>query len=80
MTDNQPPKYELLISASALEQQLGSLQLGSADALFSMVAAVNVSGMSLLIEAWACSVSLGQPLVYRLILRVAQPQSLLQQS
>ncbi len=75
MQDGKSTKYELLISASAVAQQVDLLQLDSADALFSLVAGVSVSGLSLLIEEWGCSTSLGQPLVYRLILRAVASQS-----
>lgn len=75
MQEGKPAKYELLVSASAVAQQVGLLQLDSADALFSSVAGIVVSGLSLLIEEWACSASLGRPVVFRLILRTAEPQS-----
>ena len=75
MTDNQSAKYELLISATAVAQQLSLLQLATADALFSMVAAVQVAGLTLLVEEWACTASLGMPLVYRLLLRAGEPES-----
>lgn len=76
MTQNQPATYELLISATAVAQQVSLLQLSSADALFSMVAAVNMGGLTLLIEEWACTVSLGTPMAYRLLLRASEPQSM----
>ncbi len=71
-----PARYELLVSASAIAQQVSALQLNSADALFDMVAMVQVAGLVLVVEEWACSAMLGAPLVYRMLLRVAEPASL----
>ena len=67
--------YELVVSASAVVQQVSLLQLSSADALFTQVAGVVVAGLNLLVEEWASSTVLGEPLVYRLLLRTAGPQS-----
>jgi hypothetical protein len=76
MTENVQARYELLVSASAVVQQVSLLQLSSADALFTQVAGVVVAGLNLLVEEWASSTVLGEPLVYRLLLRAAGPQSL----
>jgi hypothetical protein len=80
MQENQRAKYELLVSATAMAQQLSVLQLSSVDALLSMTAEIQVGGLTLLLEAWSCSVSLGRPVYYRLALRAAEAQSLLAQS
>ena len=80
MQENQRAKYELLVSATAMAQQLSVLQLSSVDALLSMTAQVQTGGLTLLLEAWSCSVSLGQPAYYRLALRAAESQSVLAQS
>ncbi len=77
MLEGKPAKYELIVSASAIAQQVSLLELDSAAALLSLVAGVTVAGLSLLMEEWACSVSLGEPLIYRLLLRAAEPQSLI---
>lgn len=69
--ENQVAKYELLVSASAVQQQVGVLQLASPEALFMQIAILSVGGLNLLIEQWACSINFGQPLLYRLILREA---------
>jgi hypothetical protein len=76
MTEDEQARYELLVSASAVVQQVSLLQLSSADALFTQVAGVVVAGLNLLVEEWASSTVLGEPLVYRLLLRAAGPQSL----
>jgi hypothetical protein len=72
--ENQRAKYELLVSATAMAQQLSVLQLSSVDALLSMTAQIQAGGLTLLLESWSCSVSLGLPVYYRLALRAAEPQ------
>ncbi len=76
MKENQPESYELMVSATAIALQVSLLEVSSADALFRLVAGVNVAGLSLLVEGWSCSVSLGQPLLYRLLLRAAEVTSI----
>jgi hypothetical protein len=75
MTEGEKPKYELLISASAVQQQVSTLQLASADGLFSMAAGVLVGGSLFQIESWSNSEVLGQACLYRIQLRGAEPQS-----
>ena len=74
--ENGPARYELLVSASAIAQQVSLLSLSSADALFNMISSVQVAGLNLLVEEWACSALLGAPLVYRMVLRAAHAASL----
>lgn len=74
MQDGQQDSYELMISASAVAQQVSTMQLSSADALFHMSAGVLVQGTLFLIEAVSVSESLGQVYLYRLLLREAQAQ------
>ncbi len=76
MQEGDAARYELLVSSSAVAQQVSLLNLESADSLFTMVSMVYVGGLSLLIEEWACSLLLGSPMVYRLLLRVGTPASL----
>ncbi len=78
--EGRPARYELLLSASAVAQQVSALQLRSADALFALVAMVQVDGLTLLVEEWASTAMLGAPLVYRMLLRAAEPESLNRQS
>jgi hypothetical protein len=80
MQENQRAKYALLVSATAMAQQLSVLQLSSVDALLAMTVEIRVSGLTLLLEAWSCSANLGSPYYYRLALRAAEPQALLSQS
>ena len=69
MTDGQAARYELLVSASAVAEQVGLLALDSAEALFELVAGVTVAGLALEIEGWGCTAHMGQPVLYRLTLR-----------
>ncbi len=62
-------KYELLLSATAVEQQISVLQLNSAEALFGMVAGVQIAGLVLELEQWAATAQMGEPVLYRLVLR-----------
>jgi len=69
MKDGQLPDYELLVSATAVAQQVSTLQLASADALFDSAAGVLVNGAQFVIEARSASEALGQVYLYRLLLR-----------
>ena len=69
MQKSQLAQYELLISASAVQQQVSALQLISADTLFDTAAGVVINGAKFLIESWSVSESLGWIYLYRLLLR-----------
>ena len=69
MAEGQLPLYELLVSASAVEQQVSALQLSSADALFDTTAGVEVNGEQFVIESRSISEAFGQTYLYRLLLR-----------
>jgi hypothetical protein len=71
MQENQLAQYELLISASAVQQQVSALQLASSDALFDTAGGVVINGAQFLIESRSVSESLGQVYLYRLLLREA---------
>ena len=71
MQQGQLAQYELLISASAVQQQVSALQLTSADALFDTAAGVEISGAQFAIESRSVSESLGTVYLYRLLLREA---------
>jgi len=68
-------KWELLVSATSVEQQVNTLDLPSAQALFSMTLAVTVAGQDYLIESIASNEAFGQVYLYRLLLREAQQQA-----
>jgi hypothetical protein len=68
-------KWELLVSATSVEQQVSALNLLSAQALFSMTLAVSVAGQDYLIESIGSSEAFGQVYLYRLLLREARQQA-----
>ncbi len=69
-------KYELLVSATSVETQINALDIGSAQALFSLTLAVTVDGKDYLIESVASSEAFGAPYLYRLLLREAGQQAI----
>jgi hypothetical protein len=68
-------KWELLVSATSVEQQVNTLELPSAQALFAMTLAVTVAGQDYLIESIASNEAFGQVYLYRLLLREARQQA-----
>jgi hypothetical protein len=68
-------KWELLVSASGVAQQVNALDLASAQSLFSMTLAVTVAGQDYLIESIGSSEAFGQIYLYRLLLREARTQA-----
>ena len=69
-------KWELLVSANGVEQQVNALDLSSAQSLFAMTLMVTVSGQDYLIESIAANEAFGQVYLYRLLLREARQQPL----
>ena len=67
-------KWELLVSATSVEQQVNALDLESAQGLFAMTLAVTVAGQDYLIESIASNEAFGQVYLYRLLLREARQQ------
>ena len=67
-------KWELLVSATSVEQQVNTLDLASAQALFAMTLAVTVAGQEYLIESVASNEAFGQVYLFRLLLREARQQ------
>src|SRR5580692_2684063 len=68
-------KWELLVSATSVEQQVSAMSLASAQSLFSMTLAVTVACQDYLIEAVAANEAFGRVYLYRLLLRQVQPQA-----
>jgi len=68
-------KWELLISATGVQQQVNTLDLPSAQSLFAMTLAVTVAGQDYLIESIAANEAFGQVYLYRLLLREARQQA-----
>ena len=67
-------KWELLMSATSVAQQVNALDLESAQALFAMTLAVTVASQDYLIESIASNEAFGQVYLYRLLLREARQQ------
>jgi hypothetical protein len=67
-------KWELLVSATGVEQEVRTLDLPSAQALFAMTLAVTVAGQDYLIESIAANEAFGQVYLYRLLLRETRQQ------
>jgi hypothetical protein len=70
--ENGQSKWELLMSASGVEAQVQTLDLASAQALFTMTLAVTVNGQDYLIESIASNEAFGTVYLYRLLLREAR--------
>jgi len=68
-------KWELLVSATGVEQQVDALDIATAQALFSMTLAVTVAGQDYVIESVASNEAFGQVYLYRLLLREARQQA-----
>lgn len=73
--EGDEPKWELLVSATSVEQQVNTLDLASAQSLFSMTLAVTVGSQDYLIESVSSNEAFGQVYMYRLLLRQARPQA-----
>ena len=69
-------QWELLISATGVEQLINALDLGSAKSLFDLTLAVTVGEQRYLIEAFTSNEAFGQVYLYRLLLSEAKQQSL----
>ena len=67
--------WELLVSATGVEQQVNALDLASAQALFAMTLTVTVAGQDYLIESIAANEAFNQVYMYRLLLREARQQA-----
>lgn len=68
-------RWELLISATSVAQQVNALDLASAESLFSMTLTVTVGEQDYLIESVSHNEAFSQVYMYRLLLREARPQA-----
>jgi hypothetical protein len=75
VTDGNQAKYELLISASAVEAQVSQLGLTSAEVLFAMGLGITVGKEFFLIEGVSFTSAAGLACVYRVLLREAATQT-----
>jgi hypothetical protein len=69
------PKWELLVSATSVEQQVNALNFDSARSLFSLTLAVTVGDQDYVIESIAANEAFGQVYLYRLLLREVRQQA-----
>lgn len=67
--------WELLLSASAVEAQVSTSQLDSAEVLFAQAVSLIVGTKTFLIEAISASEVFGRVYLYRLLLREALPKA-----
>lgn len=75
VTNGNQAKYELLISASAVEAQVSQLGLTSAEVLFAMALGITVGKEFFVIEGVSFTSAAGLACVYRVLLREAATQS-----
>lgn len=75
LREGEQTRWELLLSATSVEQQINTLDLPSAQSLFAMTLAVTVAGQDYLIESIAANEAFGQVYLYRLLLREARQQA-----
>ena len=68
--------WELLVSATGLEQQVMALDIPSVEALFQMTLGVTVTGQDYLIDSIAANEAFGNVYLYRLLLREAVQQAI----
>jgi len=68
-------RWELLVSATGVQQQVNALNLESAQSLFALTLAVTVAGQDYLIESIAANEAFGQVYLYRLLLREGHQQA-----
>jgi hypothetical protein len=69
------PLWELLVSATGVEQQVVALDLSSAQSLFAMTLTVTVAAQDYLIDSVASNEVFGQVYLYRMLLREARQQA-----
>ncbi len=62
-------QWELLVSASSVQEQISTFDLPSAQSLFAMTLTVTVAGQEYLLESVASNEAFGQVYLYRLLLR-----------
>jgi len=72
--ENKAAKWEMLVSASAVEGVVGSLKYDSASVLFASAFGVLSDDKLLEIESATEEQAFGQPYVYRLVLRTPLAQ------
>ncbi len=69
-------RWEMLVSATSVQQQVSAMSLASAQSLFAMTLSVVMAGQSYLIESIAANEAMGQVYLYRLLVREAGAEAL----
>lgn len=69
-------QWELLVSATSVEQQVSAMELPSAFSLFELTLAVTIAGQSYLVESFTSNEAFGRVYLYRLLLREAKTQGM----
>ena len=75
LKDGEEAKWELLVSASGVAQQVNAMDLDSAKSLFALTLVVTVSEQDYQIESVAANEAFGQIYLYRLVLREVRQQA-----
>ena len=75
LKDGEEAKWELLVSASGVAQQVNAMDLDSAKSLFALTLVVTVSEQDYQIESVAANEAFGQIYLYRLLLREVRQQA-----
>jgi hypothetical protein len=70
------PRWEMLVSATSVEQQVASMNLASAQSLFAMTMSVTMAGQSYVIESIGANEAMGTVYLYRLLVREAGSEAL----
>jgi hypothetical protein len=73
--DGEEAKWELLVSATGVAQQVNAMDLDSAKSLFALTLVVTVSEQDYQIESVAANEAFGQIYLYRLLLREVRQQA-----
>jgi hypothetical protein len=68
-------QWELLVSATSVQQLVSSMELASAQALFELTLMVTIAGQSYLIESYTSNEAFGQAYLYRLLVRESNSQA-----
>lgn len=73
--EGNQPAWELLVSASSVQQQVSALDLPSAQSLFALTLAVTIAEQDYLIESVASNEAFGQVYLYRVFLRETRQEA-----
>lgn len=69
VAEGKPAKWELLVSAAAVETLVGSMGYGAAESLFGAAFGILIDGVLMTVESTTAMVTAGAAFLYRLVLR-----------